>query len=73
LLFLKLPKNDRKYFRFFDNAVSNQKVIQVTNSDNKLYYETETGIISGNSQTDYAINGNYNPYILTQVRKSKSL
>lgn len=63
--------SEGKYFKFFDNASGS--VFQGANSENKLYYNSETGAISGNSQTDYAINGAYNPYTLAQVRKSKSL
>lgn len=62
-------------FLFFDNA-SNQK--SVTNyeasPDNKLYYESDSKILKGTSETPYCQNtSNFGYYIVTQIRKSKSL
>ena len=59
-----------KYFRFYDNASS--EVSQGANSLNKLYYNSTTGIIIGNSQTDYA-NRQPRSYTITMIRKSKPL
>jgi hypothetical protein len=59
-----------KYFQFYDNASGNAS--QGASSLNKLYYNSATGIISGNSQTDYA-NGQPLPYTITMIRKSKPL
>ena len=58
------------YFQFYDNASGN--VSQGASSLNLLYYDSNTGIISGNSQTDYA-NNQPLPYTITMIRKSKPL
>ncbi|MBU0696837.1 MAG: hypothetical protein KKE39_10000 [Bacteroidetes bacterium] len=57
-----------KYFSFYDNASGD--VIQGVHSNNKLYYNSSTGFISGNSQTDYA-KAQPRPYSITMIRKSK--
>ncbi|WP_297984685.1 hypothetical protein [uncultured Chryseobacterium sp.] len=54
------------YFTFFDNA--DNEIIKGASSFNKLYYNDLTGLITGNSMTDYASGLTY---ILTQIRKSK--
>ncbi|MFA5557227.1 MAG: hypothetical protein WCY06_06975 [Flavobacteriaceae bacterium] len=58
------------YFQFYDNADS--EIAKGTSDLNKLYYNSNTGIISGVSQTDYAQNGGLT-YIITMIRKSKPL
>jgi len=58
------------YFQFYDNTSGN--ISQGANSLNLLYYNSSTGLISGTSQTSYAQSQPY-PYILTMIRKSKSL
>ena len=60
-----------KYFQFYDNASGDP--LQGTSISNKLYYNSTTGIISGSSMTNYAIDNNLNPYKLTMIRKSKLL
>lgn len=57
-----------KYFRFYDNATGNQ--LSGTHEDNKLYYNSATGKISGYSKATYAQGL---PYTITMIRKSKSL
>ncbi len=59
------------YFRFYDNASGLPS--QGANSGNKLYYNSSSGTIEGESQTDYAIQNNLNPYRITMIRKSKPL
>lgn len=59
----------RTYFSFYDNSSGN--AIQGANRDNKLYYNSSTGMITGKSQTDYANNPLHYDYIVTQIRKSK--
>ena len=54
------------YFTFYDNASGFAS--QGTNINNKLYYNPLTGLISGKSQTDYAI---FYTYTVTMIRKSK--
>lgn len=59
------------YFRFFDNASGLSS--KGANPANKLYYSSLTGKITGQSSTSYATApGHYN-YIITQIRKSKTL
>ncbi|OYQ46085.1 hypothetical protein CHX27_05070 [Flavobacterium aurantiibacter] len=60
-----------KYFRFYDNASG--AASQGTSVNNKLYYNSDTGVIEGQSQTNYAVSNGYNPYRVTMIRKSKSL
>jgi hypothetical protein len=60
-----------KYFQFYDNASGDPS--QGANSSNKLYYNSTTGIISGSSMTNYAIDNGLNPYKITMIRKSKPL
>lgn len=55
------------YFIFFDNASGNPA--QGASPNNRLYYDSVTGLIKGRSQTDYAIS--LNDYIVTMIRKSK--
>ena len=59
-----------KYFQFYDNASG--EVSQGASSLNKLYYNSTTGIISGSSQTEYAIR-QPRQYTITMIRKSKPL
>lgn len=57
-----------KYFTFFDNATNLES--KSCSSNNKLYYDDNTGIISGYS----AANGappTYHDYTVTQIRKNK--
>lgn len=57
------------YFIFYDNASGDPA--QGANPNNKLYYNPTTGIISGQSQTSYALDPTMHPYIVTMIRKSK--
>lgn len=59
-----------KYFQFYDNADS--EVAKGTSNLNKLYYNHNTGIMSGTSQTDYAQDRGL-VYTVTMIRKSKLL
>ncbi len=61
-----------KYFTFYDNASGKTPYQNFgANPNNKLYYNTTTGIISGVSNTRYfTYEAEYN-YILSQIRKSK--
>lgn len=59
-----------KFFRFYDNASG--EVAQGASDNNKLYYNSATGLITGNSQTDYAKKQPL-PYTITMIRKSKAL
>ena len=54
------------YFSFYDNASGNSNIGASPN--NKLYYDSSTGLISGTSDAPYA---NGLTYVLTQIRKSK--
>lgn len=56
------------YFTFYDNASSLE--IQGASSQNKLYYDSQTGLISGNSETNYAEGLTYT---ITMIRKSKRI
>jgi hypothetical protein len=56
-----------KYFRFYDNAFGSS--IQGASSQNKLYYDSITGLISGTSVTNFGATNS--PYVLTMIRKSK--
>src|SRR5699024_3879908 len=61
-----------KYFSFFDNASGNSDY--GVNSENKFYYNSDLGILKGTSETKYCNNyTDYGHYIVTQIRKSKSL
>lgn len=57
------------YFTFYDNASGDPT--QGASINNKLYYNSLTGLITGKSQTDYAKASNRYDYIVTMVRKSK--
>lgn len=61
-----------KYFTFFDNA-TNQKPFSSygASPENKLYYDSSSGLITGTSNSDYSNNSGL--YILTMIRKSKPL
>jgi Peptidase_C39 like family len=59
-----------KYFIFYDNASG--QATQGANSNNKLYFNSATWKISGQSQTTYALGAGMYPYIVTMIRKSKS-
>jgi hypothetical protein len=59
----------QQYIRFYDNASGD--VNQGANDENKLYYNSSTGLIQGSSQTSYANGTGMHNYIVTQVRKSK--
>lgn len=54
------------YFTFYDNA--DNESIKGASAFNKMYYNSTSGLIQGNSMTDYATGLTY---ILTQIRKSK--
>ena len=51
---------------FYDNA--DNESIKGASAFNKMYYNSTSGLIQGNSMTDYATGLTY---ILTQIRKSK--
>ena len=62
-----------KYFTFYDNASGKMPYLNYgANPNNKLYYYSNTGLITGKSSTPYFDNVEYD-YILTQIRKSKEL
>lgn len=63
--------NDFKgnYIQFYDNASGDAD--QGTNYLNRLYFDSKSNKFIGNSQTNYAIDNNLNPYTLTMIRKSK--
>lgn len=56
-----------KYFTFYDNASGNSSL--GANSDNKLYYYSDTGLVKGISKTPYAKGLTYT---ITHIRKSKN-
>lgn len=56
------------YFRFYDNASGT--AIFGTHADNKLYYDANTGIISGTFATPSAQGLTYT---ITMIRKSKPI
>lgn len=59
------------YFQFYDNASGD--VSQGASSLNLLYYNPNTGIISGRTQcSGYRDQATTHNYIITQIRKSKS-
>ena len=62
-----------KYFQVFDNASSMSPEDFGASSENKLYYDANKGIITGRTKTPFSQNSNYNPYIITMIRKSKRL
>jgi|GEM_PF-2522898 hypothetical protein len=55
------------YFTFFDNATNNEG--KGTSTANKLYYNAQTGMISGHSDANGAPPV-YHDYIVTQIRKN---
>ncbi|WP_139255602.1 cysteine peptidase family C39 domain-containing protein [Flavobacterium fryxellicola] len=57
------------YFQFYDNASGTTS--QGTSSLNLLYYNPQTGKISGKSQCVEYVNSVAHDYIITQIRKSK--
>lgn len=60
------------FFRFYDNATNMEN--KGTHDENKLYYDSGTGTISGKSHTGYAISRSYmHDYIVTMIRKSKPI
>jgi hypothetical protein len=61
--------NGKKDFTFYDNSSGNKEL--GASILNKLYLNN-CGLISGNSQTRYAINKPHE-YRLTQIRKSKRI
>lgn len=58
------------YFVFFDNASAHP--LMGASKNNKLYYDSNSGLITGESQTGYDDSPNH-PYIVTHIRKSKQL
>ena len=58
------------YFNFYDNATSN--IEDGTSENNKLYYDSKSGKITGKSQNNYARNCPRD-YTLTHIRESKAL
>lgn len=57
------------YFQFYDNASGTTS--QGTSSLNLLYYNPQTGKISGKLQCVEYVNSVAHDYIITQIRKSK--
>jgi hypothetical protein len=57
------------YFTFYDNASGDPN--QGASPNNKLYYSSSTGLITGKSQTSYASNPPHYDYIVTMIRKNK--
>lgn len=67
--------NKGKYFIFYDNASGKTPYQNFgANPNNKLYYNSITGLITGESSTQYfnSVDVEHN-YIVTQIRKSKIL
>ena len=67
--------NKGKYFIFYDNASGKTPYQNFgANPNNKLYYKSITGLITGESSTQYfnSVDVEHN-YIMTQIRKSKIL
>jgi len=67
--------NKGKYFIFYDNASGKTPYQNFgANPNNKLYYNSITGLITGESSTQYfnSVDVEHN-YIMTQIRKSKIL
>ena len=64
--------NDKKgnYYNFYDNATDN--VDNGTSPQNKLYYDSETGKITGQSQNRYA-RTRERDYTITHIRETKRL
>ena len=58
------------YFNFYDNATSS--VEDGTNTNNKLYYDSQNGKITGKSQNSYARECPRD-YTLTHIRESKEI
>lgn len=57
-----------KYFQFKDNSTSN--ISLGASYNNRLYYNSTTGRISGKTMSQYGSNAGFHDYIITQVRKS---
>lgn len=57
------------YFKFYDNASGNY--LQGTSPLNQLYYNSNTGLISGSSECSSYFNSVSHNYIITHIRKSK--
>ena len=65
---------NRNYFTFYDNATSNTE--SGTSENNKLYYDSKDGKITGKSQNRYArrCSRDYTrDYTITHIRESKAL
>ena len=64
--------HDKKgnYLQVYDNATSNTK--DGTSPENKLYYDSKTGKISGRIPNSYS-RDSQKPYTVSQVRTSKAL
>ena len=58
------------YFSFYDNATSDKG--DGTSENNKLYYDSESGKITGKSQNEYARDCPRD-YTLTHIRESRAL
>lgn len=57
-----------KFLRFYDSSTN--WVTLGTSSDNKLYFDSITGKVSGKTQSQYGSLKGHHDYILTHIRKS---
>jgi RHS repeat-associated protein len=63
-------EDGRNYFLFYDNSTRYQ--VNGTSENNKLYYDSKDGKITGTSETFYSINSQRD-YTITHVRESRAL
>ena len=61
---------DRNYFIFYDNATACRK--DGTSKNNRLYYDSKDGKITGKSQNGYAEDRSRD-YTITHIRETKAL
>lgn len=61
--------NGRNFFRFYDNASPN--LVSGASANNRLYYDTNTGKITGTSTVTYANLPPRYAYSITHIRKNK--
>ena len=60
--------NQGNYFHFYDNATNNKN--KGTSTENKLYYDTETGKITGTADNNYSRNAQRD-YTVTRVKETE--
>lgn len=57
-----------KYFQFYDSSTNYPWL--GASKENKLYFDTNTGKISGKTKSQYANLSGHHDFIITQIRKS---